>query len=225
MTIRDRYEYINEESISDRLKCMICSNPFIDPVKTKCKPKEHTFCHHCIKEWLQRGSSCPSCRQNIKIQDLTPITEDILLDMLNELPVHCSVCKKPGLERGNFDEHVSEQCTKQNILCTSADIKCSWTGSRQQLEEHLKTCPYTALRPMIIQIMADNKQLKEQVNQQQTLIDKLQQENQQFKEQSEQQKRPMPKPPSGIQSSQQQKKSRESKSVYIKIDDNRFLKK
>jgi hypothetical protein len=217
MTISDRYEYINEESISERLKCTICSNPFIDPVKTKCIPKEHTFCHHCIKEWLQRNSSCPSCRQNMKIQDLTPITEGILLDMLNELPVHCSICKKPGLERGNFDEHVNKQCAKQNILCSSADIKCPWTGSHQQLEEHLKTCPYTALRSMLIQIMADKKQIQEQINQQQVLIDKLQQENRQLKEQLEQQKRPMPKPPSGIRSSQEQKKSRESKLVYMKV--------
>lgn len=196
VTISDKYEYINEESISERLKCTICCNPFIDPVKTKCKPKEHTFCHHCITGWLQRNSSCPSCRQNLKIQELIPITEGILPDMLNELRVKCLACKKTGLERGDLDEHLNKHCIKQNILCSSADIKCPWTGSQRELEEHLKTCPYTILRPMLIQIIDDKIQLQKQLNQQQMINEKLQKENQQLREQLEQPKRPMPKPSS-----------------------------
>ncbi|CAF1392977.1 unnamed protein product [Rotaria sordida] len=188
MTINDKYDYINEDSISECLKCKICSNPFIDPVKTKCKPKEHVFCSHCIKEWLQRDLSCPSCRQNVKIRDLTPITERIFVDVLNELPVKCLLCKQKGLERGDFDEHASETCIKRTSLCSSADIQCPWTGPYEELDKHLKTCPYTALRTMLIQIMANNRELTKQVNQQQIYIDRLQKENQEMKEQLPRQK-------------------------------------
>jgi hypothetical protein len=105
--------------------------------------------------------------------------------------------QKAGIERGNFDVHITKQCAKQNAACYSADIKCPWTGSHKQLEEHLKTCPYTALRPMLTQIMSEERQLKEQVNEQQSLIDRLQKENRKFKEQRD-----------GI-------RPRESKSIYI----------
>jgi hypothetical protein len=214
MAINDRYEYINEEFISERLKCTICSNPSIEPVKTKCKPREHTFCRYCIEQWLQHDSTCPSCRQTLKIQYLTPITEGILLGMLNELSVQCLFCKKTGLERGDFDEHLKKVCVERNILCSSADIKCPWNGSPQLLEEHLQTCSYTALRTMLTQMMTDNKQLNEQVNQQKTLIDKLQTENRQFKEQ---QSIPIIKSLIESRPPEMPKRSRESRNMHMKF--------
>ncbi|CAF1120185.1 unnamed protein product [Rotaria sp. Silwood1] len=170
-TISDKYEYVNEDSVNEYLKCKICSNPFIDPVKTKCKPKEHAFCRHCIRDWLQRDLSCPTCRQNVKNQDLTPIAEGILLDVLNRLPVKCLLCKKTGIERVDFNEHMDKKCTKRKSKCSSADIECPWTGPYDELEKHLITCPYTALNDMLTQIITNNRQLTEQVNQQQIQID------------------------------------------------------
>lgn len=211
MGINNKYDYINEDSISEYLKCAICSNPFIDPVKTKCKSKEHTFCHYCIKDWLQRNSLCPICRKSLKNQDLKPFTEGILLDMLNELLVQCLICKRSGLERGNFNEHINRHCMKEKISCSSVDIKCPWFGTQIQLEEHLKTCPYTILRPMLTQIMADKQQLKQQLNQQKILNTKLKQENQQLKEQMTRQNRPMSKPPNGRVPSEEQKITSQSK--------------
>ncbi|CAF3691822.1 unnamed protein product [Rotaria sp. Silwood1] len=186
-TISNKYEYVNEDSVNEYLKCKICSNPFIDPVKTKCKPKEHAFCRHCIRDWLQRDLSCPTCRQNVKNQDLTPIAEGILLDVLNRLPVKCLLCKKTGIERVDFNEHMDKKCTKRKSKCSSADIECPWTGPYDELEKHLITCPYTALNDMLTQIITNNRQLTEQVNQQQIQIGKLQKENQEMKEQLQQQ--------------------------------------
>ncbi len=35
------YEYLNESSIDNNLKCSICNNPFEIPYVTQC---DHTFC-------------------------------------------------------------------------------------------------------------------------------------------------------------------------------------
>ena len=110
--------------------------------------------------------------------------------MLNELSVQCLVCEKTGLERGNFDEHIKKHCMMETVACSSADVKCPWTGSSKNREQHLKTCPYTALRPMLIQMIKEKKQLQEQINQ-------LQQETQQYKEQTKPPRRPMPNPSTG----------------------------
>jgi hypothetical protein len=138
--------------------------------------------------------------------------------MLNELPVQCLACKEIGLERGNLDEHLNKHCNKQNISCSSSDIECPWTGSQEELVDHLKTCPYTILRPMIVQMISDKRQLEEENNQQQMTIDKLQKENFLLKEQLEQQKRPMPKRlPSGNRFSREPNKLRQSKFRHLKL--------
>lgn len=208
-TLYENYDYTNEEFIDERLKCPICTNPLIEPVKTKCQPKEHAFCYRCIKDWLRRSSSCPKCRQNLKKEDLLPITEGILLDMLNELQVQCLICKTKRIERGNYVEHFNKHCNKPTISCTSADIECPWSGTQKGLGEHLKICPYTALRPMISQILNYKKQLQQTITQQQILIDQLKEENKLFKDQTQTQRRPLPPLPNG-KSSQEPKRNRES---------------
>jgi FtsZ-binding cell division protein ZapB len=197
MATNSRYEYMNEESINERLKCSICARPFNDPVSTKCKNKKHTFCRHCIEDWIGRNPSCPTCRQELLVQDLTPITDGVFIDMLDELQISCQFCHQEGLERGNFDDHINKGCLKVNVSCPSADIKCPWIGSREQLDKHLNTCIFNPLRPLITQLReqssgqqtqieqlrSENEQLKNQVNRQQTQMGALQNETQQLKNQ------------------------------------------
>ncbi|CAF1131492.1 unnamed protein product [Rotaria sordida] len=181
------YEYMNEESINERLKCSICTKPFIDPVSTKCNIRNHIFCHHCIEEWIKHHPSCPMCRQNLRIENLTPIADSVLIDMLDEILVKCLGCKQTGLVRGSFNDHKNKMCSKTNIKCLSSDIKCPWTGSRDELDKHLKTCIFNPLRPLITELINNNQQLKNQVNQQQTQIGGLINDNQQLKGQVNQQ--------------------------------------
>ncbi|CAF4117946.1 unnamed protein product, partial [Rotaria sordida] len=180
------YEYMNEESINERLKCSICTKPFIDPVSAKCNVKKHIFCRHCIEEWIKRNPSCPMCRQNLRTNDLTPITDSVPIDMLDRILVKCLSCKQAGLERGSFNDH-NKMCPKANIKCLSSDIRCPWTGARDELDKHLKTCIFNPLRPLITELINDNQQLKNQVNQQQTQTGRLQNDIQQLEDQVNQQ--------------------------------------
>jgi hypothetical protein len=162
----DDYDYINEESIDKHLQCSICTRPFLHPTLTKCKPNRHTFCYHCIEEWIEHNPSCPICRQQLNSQDLTLITDGPLIGILNELKIRCKFCQQSGIQRGNFADHINKTCPKVNISCSSADIKCPWTGSRDQLNQHLSTCMFNPLRPLITQ-------LQKQINNQQTEIEQL----------------------------------------------------
>ena len=185
MVNADKYDYIDEGSINERLTCAICSNPFIQPMKTKCKPTEHTFCHNCIKDWLQRQLSCPTCRRTLRTEHLTTVSERILIDMLDDLLVKCPFCQRKGLARGALEEHINKQCSNRQINCSSVDISCSWSGSPEQLQQHLQTCPYTALRAMITRMITDNRRLSNQVAEQQNSICTLQEENQRLQAQVE----------------------------------------
>jgi hypothetical protein len=146
------YEYINEESINERLKCPICIMPFIEPVLTNCKIKKHAFCRQCIKEWIKQNPSCPSCpscRDKLVIKDIKLVTESFVLDSLNELQVKCKTCGQTGLERAKFDEHINKYCPKVVIPCPLADLHCPWKGPLDQVDKHLNSCIFKPLSPLI----------------------------------------------------------------------------
>ncbi|CAF1323982.1 unnamed protein product [Rotaria sordida] len=56
-------------------------------------------------------------------------------------------------------------CPMANIKCLSSDIKCPWTGARDELDKHLKTCMFNPLRPLITELINENQQLKDRTEQ------------------------------------------------------------
>ncbi|CAF1351085.1 unnamed protein product [Adineta steineri] len=180
------FEYMNEDSINHSLKCSICNQPFVHPVSTNCK-KKHKFCRHCIEQWLKHNSSCPTCRRNLNSEDLISITEDIVVDVLNELRVKCIRCGKTDLERGDFNNHLKNSCLSAIVSCPAQDIKCLWTGHPNQLSSHLKHCTYQSLRPLIVSLFNENHQLKQHVTQLTSHIKEYQDDMKQLKEQLNQQ--------------------------------------
>jgi hypothetical protein len=167
-----QYEYVDESSIDENYKCSICNEPFKYPVTTTLC--DHTFCQECIEHWLKEGySSCPTCRHSLSINDLKPVTTRLILNILDRLLVKCSECGQTGIQRGNFNDHVKKLCPKGTIVCLAFDIKCPWSGPRDQLENHLRNCSYEKLRPLLGNLVNTNQRLEEQVqiltNQIQTL--------------------------------------------------------
>jgi hypothetical protein len=191
MADNNGYEYMNEESINELLKCSVCFKPFVDPASTRCRTKPHTFCRHCIEKRSSDNPSCPTCHEELHIEELTPVTDSIIIGMLNKMLVKCLRCDQMGLERGTFKEHITNTCPKVNMFCPSSDIKCPWTGLRDELDNHLSICIFNSLRPLIIQLQYDNQQLKDQVNQQQTQIEMLQNKDQELNDLGNQQRTPV----------------------------------
>ena len=166
-----RYEYMNETSIDPELMCIICDSPFIDPV---CTPCDHTFCRVCITKSINtRNTGCPLCSQElISPSDLVKANRTVR-NMLDRLPIKCKCCGRTGMQRGNFDEHMNKECPKVPVQCPSADIKCPWEGPQDQLEKHVQTCVFQPFRSILTELIDENRQLKEQMEQQNAEIEQL----------------------------------------------------
>ena len=157
------YEYIDELSINDNLKCSICNDPFEKPVTTRC---DHTFCYKCIEQWINTNNSCPTCRSRIaNIKALVPVKTRLVLNMLDSLLVKCKTCHQTEIQRGNFKDHL-KICRKKNVCsCTASDVRCPWIGPQDQLPIHLNQCPYEQIRPVLTKILSENRNLEIQMSQ------------------------------------------------------------
>ncbi len=160
------FEYMDKASIDKDLNCEYCNNPLVDPISTPCK---HTFCRICIETKIKKtGGSCakPKCKnKSIALEDLIPVTERIVLNMLDRLLVKCTNCGTSNIQRGAFEKHVTKICPKAAVSCSASDLKCPWIGASYQLKQHVMVCPYEQIRPILIEIIQDNRQLKEQIQQ------------------------------------------------------------
>ncbi|CAF3387574.1 unnamed protein product [Rotaria socialis] len=189
------YEYIDRESIDSDLICKICRSPFIDPIVVQCGD---TYCRLCIENDMGNGSHCPSqsCNQLLSIGHLTPNPPPrLVVSMLDKLKVRCQLCNETNINRGIFDEHVKTSCSEYRIDCPRKNIGCQWFGSRNEHDEHTKTCLFEKLRPMVDILYRvienqslDIEKLQKQTEQQTTEIGQLNTQVDQQKAQLEQQK-------------------------------------
>ncbi|CAM4901932.1 unnamed protein product [Rotaria socialis] len=189
------YEYIDRETIDSDLICKICRSPFIDPIVVQCGD---TYCRLCIENNMENGSHCPShsCNQLLSIDHLTPNPPPrLVVSMLDKLKVRCQLCNETNINRGIFDEHVKTSCSEYRIDCPGKNIGCQWFGSRNEHDEHTKTCLFEKLRPVvdilykIIENQSlDIENLKKQIEQQAAELGQQKTEIDQQTAQLEQQK-------------------------------------
>jgi hypothetical protein len=155
-------EYVDEESIDPNLICNICHKPLKDPVSTSC---DHIYGSACINHWLTSSIhySCPTCqKQPLLITELVRANR-LVRNILDDLRVRCTLCEESGMKRGNFHDHITKVCPKAVVECQAADIKCPWKGKREELDNHVSTCIFEPLRPVLGSLITENRQLTDQV--------------------------------------------------------------
>ncbi|CAF1021426.1 unnamed protein product [Rotaria sp. Silwood1] len=172
MTDECGFVYMDDASIDDEFKCLICNEPF---EKATCTPCDHTFCRLCIEQWLRKNTddnkSCPICRHSLSIEDDLKPASRLITNRIDRYLVKCLACDLEKIPRGSFSDHISKTCTKTDVCCSASDILCPWIGPRYQLNDHLKLCPYQQIRPILELIQTKNTQLEQVVtNQQQQII-------------------------------------------------------
>lgn len=135
MTTNIEFSYVREDSINKLLRCPICTKPLIDPVSSI----------------NGQSTTCRSCTTSTNVFS---IKEGVLLQMLDALLVTCNRCHQTNLRRVDYFQHKERHCPQRLVSCKAADLQCLWTGTFEQLDQHLRTCPVEALRPTLTAIYA-----------------------------------------------------------------------
>ena len=85
----DYYDYINENSIDQRLICQTCLRPLIQPVITPCK---NQFCQCCIEETLdEHYLRCDECEKSHLTNQWRSLEDSFILMALDQLEIKCEL--------------------------------------------------------------------------------------------------------------------------------------
>lgn len=92
-------------------------------------------------------------------------------------PIDCKHGCGEKIAPANQNNHEKNDCLKFIVGCTAKEYFCDWKGSRSQLQDHVKECPYHAVTPMtkalkneIQDLKTHNQSLKMQMDQQLNFI-------------------------------------------------------
>ena len=151
---------MDEPNISSHLKCDECDKPLVNPVSLD--PCERTYCCRCIQSNLQKHSNdCPACQNKTLTGEDLHIVSRALRKMLDDLLVRCSLCNAINIPRIKFEEHQKNVCPRRIISCPGEDVMCQWTGQRDQLDDHLRSCPHQQIRDNLKDLIGQSVRLQQ----------------------------------------------------------------
>jgi hypothetical protein len=151
------------EYVDSNFICGICADVLTNPYQCK---SGHAFCLTCINTWLEENSTCPTCHENLKINDLVYCKG--IDNLVGRLLVRCrffgscnSSSKPPPAKRvktvneatskgcewqgamSALDHHVNHDCRFARIVCPNEG--CFDQVQRQLMEKHLQICPFRSV--------------------------------------------------------------------------------
>ncbi|ORY55526.1 hypothetical protein BCR35DRAFT_310021 [Leucosporidium creatinivorum] len=132
------------QGVSEHLTCSICHD-VLNAGAFSCD-QQHVACSECLKEWIAKEPSCPTCRVEVK----EVVESPILSRMVKSLKCKCSQegCDWTG-EYSELAPHLDSVCSYYPRACSKAALGCDSLVSNAELPAHLdddclfneKECP------------------------------------------------------------------------------------
>ncbi|CAF3963655.1 unnamed protein product [Adineta steineri] len=167
-------------------QCTQCGNTTIEisdleyHMRGEC-PKTHILCKAvsnkctwsgCRDELSDHLKTCAYTIRPSPVEEITFCDEEISIQAKPD-DTGCKQCGNTTIKTKALKYHMRAECPKTPILCPAVSNQCTWSGYRDELNDHLKTCAYKIRRPRVIEIISRNEHLSTQVDQYKDRIKKL----------------------------------------------------
>ena len=134
----------------ETISCSICAEPFEDPVSLR--DSGHTYCRVCITQALANHARCPLSNAPIAVPrgygvDSVLVQNHQVRTLIDSQRVACRYASRGCAARpevGAADAHEAS-CPHAPMKCS----RCPFLGSRAETEEHMRSCPYVVLAPVL----------------------------------------------------------------------------
>eukprot|EP00064_Thunnus_orientalis_P021424 superscaffoldBa00006488_g21587 len=105
---QDSHLYEYQDDVDDELVCHICLQPLLKPMDTPCG---HTYCFHCLSNFLKEQDFCPVDRQRLQLHQCRPSSLLVrnLLDKLTVTCPHYADCQQQ-MQRCELQPHLHNRC-------------------------------------------------------------------------------------------------------------------
>ncbi|KAM7417460.1 hypothetical protein PAMA_017214 [Pampus argenteus] len=105
---QDNHLYEYQDEVDDELVCHICLQPLLRPMDTPCG---HTYCFHCLSNFLKEQDFCPVDRQRLQLHQCRPSSLLVrnLLDKLTVMCPHSADCQQQ-MQRCELQPHLHNRC-------------------------------------------------------------------------------------------------------------------
>lgn len=160
------------DTVPEELKCAICTEVCREP--SSCCREGHDFCASCLKEWVRKKGTCPSCRE--KVGKRKTLTKNRLgCSMVANLAVRCprhaagdagdagggagaasSSAGASGSEKGGERRKRAREGAVKHFYAAAdaanaatSEGGCEWTGKVSGLDEHASVCAFVEVRPSL----------------------------------------------------------------------------
>ncbi|XP_016413704.1 ligand of Numb protein X 2b [Sinocyclocheilus rhinocerous] len=118
---RDSHLFEYQDEVDDELVCHICLQPLLQPMDTPCG---HTYCFHCLSNFLHDQDFCPVDRQRLQLQQCRA-SSLLVRNLLDKLAVLCpfrSECQQ-SMQRCELQPHLHNRCPAFRRLREEAERK------------------------------------------------------------------------------------------------------
>lgn len=105
---QDSHLYEYQDDVDDELMCHICLQPLLRPMDTPCG---HTYCFHCLSNFLKEQDFCPVDRLRLQLHLCRPSSLLVrnLLDKLTVACPHYAECQQQ-MQRCELQPHLHNRC-------------------------------------------------------------------------------------------------------------------
>ncbi|KAF4104777.1 ligand of Numb protein X 2b [Onychostoma macrolepis] len=118
---RDSHLFEYQDEVDDELVCHICLQPLLQPMDTPCG---HTYCFHCLSNFLHDQDFCPVDRQRLLLQQCRA-SSLLVRNLLDKLAVLCPFrgeCQQ-NMQRCELQPHLHNRCPAFRRLREEAERK------------------------------------------------------------------------------------------------------
>lgn len=135
-------QLLNPQAVSKALRCVICTEVFVEPVSSIC---QHVFCRDCIERALKRDARCPTCRSPLNSWEMNP--NHLVQTLLDEVLVRCPRFRDSCGWSGPQDACAGHEATC--LVLRSADLARRLELKEKKVAE--QACTIQSLRRDILQ--------------------------------------------------------------------------
>lgn len=129
-------QLVNPRSVSESLRCAICTDVYEDPVFCGGTPCQHIFCRPCLEPALRQKKRCPLCKAAMQAKHIKNhlLVRSLLDELLVRCPSGCDWVGRYDARKGHIEVCPVKQLEVLKVQVARKSMACSMVLRQRDTE-------------------------------------------------------------------------------------------